>query len=168
MGSQRRRRERPRRDEAVPCQNATADYAAPTRCPIIREKPAAGDDLRQSRGIEVGHIFYFGDKYSARHGPGRFKGSDGKPVDPADGQATASASPPRRRGSSKQATTTPASVWPDAGGALFASALVNMRADDAACTQASDALYARLEGAGVETLYDDRDERGGVKFAPWT
>ncbi len=33
------------------------------------------------------------------------------------------------------------------------------------CTAAADALYARLDAAGIETLYDDRDERGGAKFA---
>ena len=40
-----------------------------------------------------------------------------------------------------------------------------MRADDATCAAAADDLYARLQAAGVETLYDDRDERGGAKFA---
>jgi prolyl-tRNA synthetase len=40
-----------------------------------------------------------------------------------------------------------------------------MRADDANCTAAADGLYAQLQKAGVETLYDDRDERGGAKFA---
>jgi prolyl-tRNA synthetase len=40
-----------------------------------------------------------------------------------------------------------------------------MRADDDACTKAADDLYGRLQAAGVEVLYDDRDERGGAKFA---
>jgi prolyl-tRNA synthetase len=39
-----------------------------------------------------------------------------------------------------------------------------MRADDDASAAAADALYTQLIGAGVETLYDDRDERGGVKL----
>jgi prolyl-tRNA synthetase len=43
--------------------------------------------------------------------------------------------------------------------------LINMRADDAKCAGAADDLYRNLEAAGVETLYDDRDERGGAKFA---
>jgi prolyl-tRNA synthetase len=43
--------------------------------------------------------------------------------------------------------------------------IINMRVDDAACTAAADDLYAKLQAAGVETLYDDRDERGGAKFA---
>jgi prolyl-tRNA synthetase len=40
-----------------------------------------------------------------------------------------------------------------------------MRADDGNCTSAADEIYGRLQQAGVETLYDDRDERGGAKFA---
>jgi prolyl-tRNA synthetase len=40
-----------------------------------------------------------------------------------------------------------------------------MRADDAACSAAADALYKQLQDAGVDVLYDDRDERGGAKFA---
>jgi prolyl-tRNA synthetase len=55
-------------------------------------------------------------------------------------------------------------VWPE-NVAPFRVGLINMRADDSACAAAADDLYAKLSGAGVETLYDDRDERGGAKFA---
>ena len=54
--------------------------------------------------------------------------------------------------------------WPDAA-APFPVGLVNMRADDASVTSAADEIYANLSDAGVDTLYDDRDERGGAKFA---
>ena len=40
----------------------------------------------------------------------------------------------------------------------------SMRADDEPSTAAADGLYEKLRSAGVETLYDDRDERGGVKL----
>jgi prolyl-tRNA synthetase len=40
-----------------------------------------------------------------------------------------------------------------------------MRVDDAACSEACESLYAKLQAAGVDVLYDDRDERGGAKFA---
>jgi prolyl-tRNA synthetase len=43
--------------------------------------------------------------------------------------------------------------------------LVTMRGDDAASQQAAGELYDKLNTAGVETLYDDRDERGGAKLA---
>jgi prolyl-tRNA synthetase len=39
-----------------------------------------------------------------------------------------------------------------------------MRADDEATTAAADDLYAKLNAADIETLFDDRDERGGVKL----
>jgi prolyl-tRNA synthetase len=55
-------------------------------------------------------------------------------------------------------------VWPEAV-APFKVGLINMRADDAACAAAATKLYAKLTAAGVEVLYDDRDERGGAKFA---
>ena len=54
-------------------------------------------------------------------------------------------------------------VWPDSV-APWKVGLVTMRADDAPTAQAADDLYAKLTGAGVEVLYDDRDERGGVKL----
>src|SRR3546814_14836602 len=44
-------------------------------------------------------------------------------------------------------------------------ALINLRADDATCAAAADDIYAKLTAAGKDTLYDDRDERGGAKFA---
>ena len=49
--------------------------------------------------------------------------------------------------------------------APFKVGLINLRSDDAVCAAAADALYLQLEATGVEVLYDDRDERGGAKFA---
>jgi prolyl-tRNA synthetase len=43
--------------------------------------------------------------------------------------------------------------------------LVTMRGDDEASVKAADDIYAKLTAAGVEVLYDDRDERGGAKLA---
>ena len=43
--------------------------------------------------------------------------------------------------------------------------LINLRADDAACAEAAHALQAKLEAAGLSVLHDDRDARGGEKFA---
>ncbi|HZF44559.1 MAG TPA: proline--tRNA ligase [Sphingomonadaceae bacterium] len=139
----------------------TADYAATDEKRDHQREAAAGADLRQSRGIEVGHIFYFGDKYSASMGL-TVQGSDGRPVTPQMGSYGIGVS--RLVGAVIEASHDAAGiVWPDAV-APFGVGLVNMRADDASCTAASDELYAKLNGAGVETLYDDRDERGGVKF----
>ena len=59
--------------------------------------------------------------------------------------------------------TTPGIIWPEAV-APWRVGLVTMRADDEPTVAAADTLYEQLRDAGVETLYDDRDERGGVKL----
>jgi prolyl-tRNA synthetase len=55
-------------------------------------------------------------------------------------------------------------IWPDSI-APWKVGLVTMRGDDAASQAAAGDLYDKLTAAGVETLYDDRDERGGAKLA---
>ena len=55
-------------------------------------------------------------------------------------------------------------IWPESV-APFRVGLINLRPGDARCRDAADDLYARLRGAGVEVLYDDRDESPGAKFA---
>ncbi len=140
----------------------TADYAATDEKRDPAAEAAAGDRLRQSRGIEVGHIFYFGEKYA---GPMnlRVQGRDGAEVIPHMGSYGIGVS--RLMGAIIEASHDEAGiVWPDAV-APYAAGLINMRADDTASTAAADDLYARLRTAGVDTLYDDRDERGGAKFA---
>ena len=42
--------------------------------------------------------------------------------------------------------------------------IVTMRSDDGPTIAAAEALYGKLQNAGVDALYDDRDERGGVKL----
>ena len=116
---------------------------------------------RTGRGIEVGHIFSFGDKYSASMGL-KVSGSDGGQVTPMMGSYGIGVS--RLVGAIIEASHDEAGiVWPEAV-APWAVGLVTMRGDDAASIAAADDIYARLTAAGVETLYDDRDERGGVKL----
>jgi prolyl-tRNA synthetase len=140
----------------------TADYAATDEKRDLAREAAAGGALRQSRGIEVGHIFYFGTKYSAAMGLS-VQGSDGAAVTPEMGSYGIGVS--RLVGALIEASHDDRGiVWPETV-APYRVGLINMRADDTACTTAADDLYARLGAAGVETLYDDRDERGGAKFA---
>jgi len=116
---------------------------------------------RTGRGIEVGHIFYFGDKYSAAMGL-KVSGREGTPVTPMMGSYGVGVS--RLVGAIIEASHDEAGiVWPEAV-APWRVGLVTMRADDEASTAAADGLYEKLRRAGVETLYDDRDERGGVKL----
>lgn len=140
----------------------TADYAATDEKRDLGREAEAGDKLKQSRGIEVGHIFFFGTKYSEAMGMA-VQGPDGQPVVPQMGSYGVGVS--RLMGAIIEASHDDAGIiWPDAV-APYQVGLINMRADDARCAAAADDLYAKLEAAGVETLYDDRDERGGAKFA---
>ncbi|MDQ3077410.1 MAG: proline--tRNA ligase [Pseudomonadota bacterium] len=121
----------------------------------------AADRRRTGRGIEVGHIFYFGTKYSEAMGL-KVSGPDGSMVTPEMGSYGIGVS--RLVGAIIEASHDDAGIiWPEAV-APWTVGLVTMRGDDAASLAAADEIYRRLTDAGVETLYDDRDERGGVKL----
>ncbi|HEV2593594.1 MAG TPA: proline--tRNA ligase [Sphingomicrobium sp.] len=119
------------------------------------------DKQRTGRGIEVGHIFYFGDKYSAAMGL-KVSGRDGTPVTPMMGSYGIGVS--RLVGAIMEASHDEAGiVWPESV-APWLFGLVNMRHDDPACVAAAEELYGKLQKFGDVTLYDDREERGGVKL----
>jgi prolyl-tRNA synthetase len=116
---------------------------------------------RTGRGIEVGHIFYFGDKYSEPMGL-RVSGPDGQMITPMMGSYGVGVS--RLVAAIIEASHDDSGIiWPDSV-APWAAGLVTMRFDDEPTTSAAEALYGKLQSAGVEVLYDDRDERGGVKL----
>jgi prolyl-tRNA synthetase len=142
----------------------TADYAATDEKRDQVREAEAGDDLRQSRGIEVGHIFYFDTKYTAPDAMNMaVQMPDGSQVHPKMGSYGIGVS--RLMGAIIEASHDEAGiVWPESV-APFTVGLINMRADDANVTSAADELYGRMQDARVEMLYDDRDERGGAKFA---
>jgi prolyl-tRNA synthetase len=119
------------------------------------------DRRRTGRGIEVGHIFYFGDKYSKAMGL-KVSGRDGHMITPMMGSYGIGVS--RLVGAIIEASHDDNGiVWPESV-APWKVGLVTMRGDDAASVAAADDIYAKLTGTGVEVLYDDRDERGGVKL----
>jgi prolyl-tRNA synthetase len=128
----------------------------------IADCPVPADRLRTRRGIEVGHIFAFGTKYSASMGM-TVQTADGGSVHPQMGSYGIGVS--RLMGAIIEASHDENGIiWPESV-APFKVGLINMRADDANCASAADDIYGRLDTAGIETLYDDRDERGGAKFA---
>jgi prolyl-tRNA synthetase len=128
----------------------------------VADCPVPADRLRTRRGIEVGHIFAFGTKYSASMGLS-VQTKDGGQVQPQMGSYGIGVS--RLVGAIIEASHDDRGIiWPD-GVAPFEVGLINMRADDGSVTSAADEIYGRLRDAGVDTLYDDRDERGGAKFA---
>ena len=135
---------------------ATDEQHLPDACPVALER------LRHGRGIEVGHIFYFGTKYSKPLGAA-VTGPDGEDKFVEMGSYGIGVS--RLVGAIIEAYHDDKGIiWPESV-APFDVALINLRASDAGCAEVTGDLYDKLKGAGVNILYDDRDESPGVKFA---
>jgi prolyl-tRNA synthetase len=123
--------------------------------------PRCGKPLSIARGIEVGHIFQLGTKYSQAMGC-TYTDEKGE-VHPivmgtygiGVGRTMAAAV--------EQHHDADGIVWPLAI-APFEVALVSLNPADEPTRQAADALYEKLVAEGIEVFYDDRDERPGVKF----
>ena len=143
-------------------QGVLGDYAAtdekhdPAACGV----PEA--DMTETRGIEVGHIFHFGTKYSEPMGA-YVTDAQGKETPLLMGSYGIGIS--RLVGAIIEACHDENGIiWPEAV-APFHVGLINLRTGDGPCDKACDDLYARLTAGGVEVLYDDRDQRAGAKFA---
>ena len=120
------------------------------------------DKKVSARGIEVGHIFYFGTKYSDPM-KAQVQGPDGKPV--VVHMGSYGIGPSRVvAGIIEASHDKDGIIWP-VSVAPFEAAVVNLKAGDADTDKACADLVAKLEAAGIEVLYDDRDERAGTKFA---
>jgi prolyl-tRNA synthetase len=114
-----------------------------------------------ARGIEVGHIFFFGTKYSAKM-KCQVQGPDGQLVNLQGGSYGVGVS--RLAAAIIEASHDSAGIiWPDAV-APFRTGLINLKPGDAACDAACAKLYAALGGARSDVLYDDTGESPGAKF----
>lgn len=119
-------------------------------------------DRLSARGIEVGHIFFFGTKYSEPLGA-VVAGPDGKEVPVQMGSYGIGVS--RLVGGIIEAChDDDGIIWPESV-APYKVGLINLRAGDEATEAACEDLYGKLTTAGVEVLYDDTDNRGGAKFS---
>ena len=115
-----------------------------------------------ARGIEVGHIFHCGEKYSKRMGA-KVTGPDGKEHFVSGGSY--GIGPSRLVAAIIEASHDENGiVWPY-NVAPFHVVVINMKPGDAACDALSEKLQAAYEKAGREVLYDDTDQRAGAKFA---
>ncbi|WP_426957729.1 proline--tRNA ligase [Muricoccus radiodurans] len=117
------------------------------------------DSQVTARGIEVGHIFYFGTKYSGAMGL-RVSGPDGTPVTPEMGSYGIGVS--RLVAAIIEAGhDDDGIIWPDAV-APYPLAILNLKPGDAGTDNLAERLYA---GMGGDAVLDDRPERAGAKFA---
>jgi prolyl-tRNA synthetase len=117
---------------------------------------------RVARGIEVGQIFYFGTKYSDAMNA-TVQGPDGKPTPVHMGSHGIGVS--RLLGAIIEASHDDKGIiWPE-GVTPFHCGIVNLKQGDDEADAACNQLYAALTAAGLEPLYDDRNERAGGKFA---
>jgi prolyl-tRNA synthetase len=120
------------------------------------------DKQLSARGIEVGHIFYFGTKYSEPM-KAVVAGPDGteRPVH----MGSYGIGPSRLVAAIIEASHDEAGIiWPEPV-APFHAAILNLKQGDGATDQVSEQLYRDLRGKGVDALYHDLDERPGSKFA---
>ena len=125
-------------------------------------KDVADGDRLSARGIEVGHIFYFGEKYSKPMNA-VVAGPDGKDVSVHMGSYGVGVS--RLVGALIEAFhDEDGCKWP-VPVAPFHVGLVNLKAGDGETDAACEKIYRALEAAGVETLYDETTARPGEKFA---
>ncbi|MGB6795178.1 MAG: proline--tRNA ligase [Xanthobacteraceae bacterium] len=140
----------------------TSLYAATSE----KHDPAAfaklGPDKGLSaRGIEVGHIFYFGTKYSEPM-KAVVAGPDG--TDRPIHGGSYGIGPSRLVAAIIEASHDEAGIkWPDSV-APFNAVILNLKQGGADTDPACEQLYAQLRGKGIDTLYHDLDERPGSKF----
>jgi prolyl-tRNA synthetase family II len=123
--------------------------------------PQCGSPLELVRGIEVGHIFKLGRKYTEAFGV-TVLGPDGSTITPVMGcygigveRAIAAIAEVHHDDAGLK--------WPVQVAPLQVTVILLSVRDDAARTTA-ESLYASLQAAGVDVIIDDRDERPGVKF----
>jgi prolyl-tRNA synthetase len=121
-----------------------------------------GEPLEVLKGIEVGHIFKLGYKYSEAFELS-VSGPDGKPVTPIMGSygigvERAMASCIEVHHDDKGI------VWPAAIAPFEAVVVVAQQNDEAAAGKGEE-IYQALAAAGVDVIIDDRDVRAGVKFS---
>ena len=147
--------------------NIERDFT-PTACGDYRAA-AAGDacarcdkgHLKAYRGIEVGQVFFLGTKYSKPMGV-TFLDAEGKDT-PAEMGCYGIGVTRIVAAAIEQSHDKDGIVWP-VPLAPYEVAVLDLQQDDPAVVSTATRIYDELTAAGIEVLYDDRNERAGVKF----
>jgi prolyl-tRNA synthetase len=125
------------------------------------ERRVEPENRVSGRGVEVGHIFFFGTKYSKPLGC-FVQGPDGQQIAVESGSYGIGVS--RLAGAIIEASHDEAGIiWPDPV-APFQIGLINLKTGDAETDRVCEQIYRAFEARGVTTLYHDSDERPGAKF----
>src|ERR1700753_3032635 len=126
------------------------------------ESEVPADKRVNTRGIEVGQIFYFGTQYSDKM-KAMVAGADGADAPIHGGSYGVGVS--RLVGAIIEACHDDAGIkWPEAV-APFRAAILNLTQGSGDTDNACEKLYRELTAKGVDVLYDDTDQRAGAKFA---
>ncbi len=152
-----------RAEVAAICEEFTTLYARTDETHDAAAFEAIPEERRKvGRGIEVGQIFYFGTKYSESMGA-TVVTAEGNRVPVEMGSHGIGVS--RLLGALIEANHDDKGIiWPE-GVTPFHCGIVNLKQGDAGTDAACEGLYKALVAAGLDPLYDDRDERAGAKFA---
>jgi prolyl-tRNA synthetase len=128
----------------------------------LSELGVTKEELTERKSIEVGNIFSLGTKFSEALGL-TYKDEEGNSLPVIMGSY--GIGPARAMGTIVDLLSDDAGiVWPESV-APFNVHLIGLNGDDAEIKDFADTVYAELTQAGVDVLYDDRDARGGEKFA---
>lgn len=122
----------------------------------------APKNIKTARGIEVGHIFYLGDKYTKAMNV-TVQNKEGKRIYPKMGCYGIGIS--RIVGAIIEASHDDKGIrWPDSV-APFKVGLINLKIENEKCSSICEEIYSKLESKKIDVLYDDRKESAGSKFA---
>lgn len=135
---------------------ATEEKHDPENCPIAEK------DLAVKRGIEVGHIFNFGDKYSTSM-KAMVNNNEGKQVPLQMGSYGIGVS--RLVAAIIEVSHDDKGIiWPMQV-APFKASIINLNLKDENSSLVAENIYNQLKAEGVDVLYDDTKDRPGAKFA---
>ena len=137
-------------------------YAATDEKHNLSQESLLAEDLVSARGIEVGHIFYFGTKYSKAMNA-LISSPSGQEL-PVEMGSYGIGISRLVAGIIEASHDDDGIIWPESV-APFDIGIINLSSGNESCDSACEDLYFRLENAGLDVLYDERDERAGVKFA---
>lgn len=142
--------------------NVSKLYAAADEKHDATACPIPSDQLKTARGIEIGHVFYFGTKYSEPLGA-KVIGPDGKEIILEMGSYGIGVS--RLVAAIIEVYHDDKGIsWPESV-APFKVGLLNVKVGDKKAEVIAESLYHSLQNRGIEVLLDDREERAGTKFA---